>query len=633
MYLNKQLRTQLLNYCILFSCLLFVSVPAHSADNTQVIDGKSMQTFCKKVNIYCRDDWLSWYRKYLVASFHKALIISYPKNNIIGGIGSGYSSSAYSTPFEAERAALKRCNAKKRNSSHICSALFVNNRIVNKDYLALLNMKLPSNAYASGNSWKCRNGYKKSGNKCVQVNNPPNSFKTANGWQCKAGYKRSGNTCIKSSVSTNADSVGNLNCKSGYYKNQNKCLKLPLNAYISGESGWDCYVGYLKKGNSCVAIPKNAYETSYGWKCKSGYTKNGNNCVKVPKNAYASASGWKCISGYYPNQNTCFKLPLNAYETNSGWECKSGYARSGNSCIKKTVEIINSSNNKYSNSLKGKKDSEWSILWAILLAFIIFKLLIPKKTKEPISRPAPVAKPKPRPRPTSEGPKPRPRPTPAPVAKPKPRPRPAPVAKPKPRRSIDPRVHFKPGSEKNFKIINFQQGSEAWLKWRHEGIGASNAPTIMGDNRFESAEELLYKKKNKIDEEPNERMKLGIELEPEARRLYIEKTGIKVEPQCVQDIKIPWLIASMDGISNDLKHIIEIKCGQSAYWQARRGIVPDYYYGQLQHTMMITRLYEIDYWCYWPGERGVLQTVQRDDNYIKLLFKAEQEFQKRLESK
>ena len=211
-------------------------------------------------------------------------------------------------------------------------------------------------------------------------------------------------------------------------------------------------------------------------------------------------------------------------------------------------------------------------------------------------------------------------------------------AKPKSKNKIPPKPikvpasHFAPGSTKGFKIINFEQGSKNWLKWRHEGIGASNAPTIMGDNRFETAEELLYQKKNKIDTVPNEQMKLGIKLEPKARELYIKQTGIKVKPQCVQDNKFPWLIASMDGISDDLKHIIEIKCGRSAYWQARKGIVPDYYYGQLQHTMMITRLYQIDYWCYWPGERGVLQTVDRDESYIKLLFKTEQAFQKRLES-
>ena len=175
-----------------------------------------------------------------------------------------------------------------------------------------------------------------------------------------------------------------------------------------------------------------------------------------------------------------------------------------------------------------------------------------------------------------------------------------------------------------------EQGSNEWLDWRHTGVGASDASTINGDNKFQSPKELLDQKKNRVNTIPNEKMMLGTKLEPEARRLYIEKTGINVKPFCLQDKQFSWLIASMDGISDDFKHIVEIKCGESAYWQANNGIVPDYYYGQLQHQMMITGLEEVDYWCYWPGQKGILQKVKRDDEYIKKLFITEQNFIKKL---
>ena len=86
----------------------------------------------------------------------------------------------------------------------------------------------------------------------------------------------------------------------------------------------------------------------------------------------------------------------------------------------------------------------------------------------------------------------------------------------------------------------------------------------MGDNRFQSPSELLYQKKNKINTEPNEKMRLGTSLEPEARDLYIEETGMLVEPLCLQSKEYSWLIASMDGITDDCSHIVEIKCGKSA---------------------------------------------------------------------
>lgn len=106
-----------------------------------------------------------------------------------------------------------------------------------------------------------------------------------------------------------------------------------------------------------------------------------------------------------------------------------------------------------------------------------------------------------------------------------------------------------------FHVLDLEQGTEEWLNWRHSGIGASDASTVMGDNRFQSPSELLYQKKNKINTEPNEKMRLGTSLEPEARDSYIEETGMPVEPLCLQSKEYSWLIASMDGVTDDYGHI------------------------------------------------------------------------------
>ena len=181
-----------------------------------------------------------------------------------------------------------------------------------------------------------------------------------------------------------------------------------------------------------------------------------------------------------------------------------------------------------------------------------------------------------------------------------------------------------------FHVLDLEQGTREWLDWRHSGIGASDASTVMGDNRFQSPSELLHQKKNKINTEPNEKMRLGTSLEPVARDLYIEETGMLVEPQCLRSKEYSWMIASMDGITDDYAHIVEIKCGRAAYWQANKGNVPSYYYGQLQHQLMITGLDLVDYWCYWPGYDGILQTVTRDERYIGRLLRTEQEFIEKL---
>ena len=199
------------------------------------------------------------------------------------------------------------------------------------------------------------------------------------------------------------------------------------------------------------------------------------------------------------------------------------------------------------------------------------------------------------------------------------------VVIPKPQPTIiQPKVNVEKTSL-GFNVLHFEQGSKEWLEWRHTGIGASDASTIMGDNPFQTPDELLYQKINKINIEPTAKMRKGTKLESKARDLYIEFRGIEVIPRCLQDKKDPWLIACMDGISKDYKHIVEIKCEDSAYWEDAKN-----YYGQLQHQMMITGLKEVDYWCYWPGYEPKFQTVKRDDNYIKLLYETEKSFIKKL---
>ena len=136
---------------------------------------------------------------------------------------------------------------------------------------------------------------------------------------------------------------------------------------------------------------------------------------------------------------------------------------------------------------------------------------------------------------------------------------------------------------------------------------------------------IIRQKQNKVSTKPDNNKLLSIELKPEARRLYIEKTGNDVKPLCLQDKRNPWLIASIDGVSDDFKKIVEIDCDELTYSQAKKGSVSDCY-SKLQHQLMITGLEVIDYWCYKSAKENILQTVERDDEHIKKLFKAEQEF-------
>jgi len=183
------------------------------------------------------------------------------------------------------------------------------------------------------------------------------------------------------------------------------------------------------------------------------------------------------------------------------------------------------------------------------------------------------------------------------------------------------------GERTPYRIVDLEQGTEAWLNWRDQGLGASDAPTVMGENPWKSRAKLLEKKRRRVRPPVNAAMARGTALEPKARSRYEILTGIVVRPVCLESTSFQWLRASVDGLSEDGLSVVEIKCGESVYNKsASSGRVPGYYVGQLQHILAVTGLEAIDFWCYLPRRPEVHLSVQRDQRYIDRLLRAEEKF-------
>ena len=180
----------------------------------------------------------------------------------------------------------------------------------------------------------------------------------------------------------------------------------------------------------------------------------------------------------------------------------------------------------------------------------------------------------------------------------------------------------------HYVLVNLPQGTPEWREWRHGGIGASEASTVLGENPFKSADQLFQEKRGPVPNfVANAAMELGTKLEPVARERYIYRTGKNVQPACLQSLHHPWLRASLDGLGARGDSVVEIKCGRSAYQRtAKTGRVPSYYYAQIQHILAITHLPSMDFWAYWPRCPEILIEVPRNDNYIDQLIRLEGEF-------
>lgn len=171
------------------------------------------------------------------------------------------------------------------------------------------------------------------------------------------------------------------------------------------------------------------------------------------------------------------------------------------------------------------------------------------------------------------------------------------------------------------------QNTEAWLELRKRKIGASDAPIIMGMSPWKTPYKLWAEKVGiDCDNIVTPAMQNGINKEQEAREEFIRLTNIQVAPKVCFHEYHDWMMASLDGIDKEEKHIVEIKnAGTKDHITALSGKVPDKYYPQLQHQLEVTGLDMAYYFSYNDG-KGAIVEVGRDDKFISQMLDEEKKF-------
>jgi putative phage-type endonuclease len=176
-----------------------------------------------------------------------------------------------------------------------------------------------------------------------------------------------------------------------------------------------------------------------------------------------------------------------------------------------------------------------------------------------------------------------------------------------------------------------QQNTSEWLEWRNNGIGASDAPIIMGVSPWKTPYKLwLEKTTGQSDFSGNAATERGHALEDSARQCAEKHLSRLFLPQCSEHQKHPWMRASLDGISMD-REILEIKCPykpdhpSSDHNIAKQGKIPEKYYPQLQHQLEVAQA-EKGWYFSFDGEDGVAVPFERDEDLIAELLEKEQAF-------
>lgn len=134
-------------------------------------------------------------------------------------------------------------------------------------------------------------------------------------------------------------------------------------------------------------------------------------------------------------------------------------------------------------------------------------------------------------------------------------------------------------------ILNVEQGSDKWLKLREENYRtASRTPIVCGVSPFQTKEQLAMQLRGEYEPYYSQAMKQGNDLEDEVRTLAEIKFNETFKP--LVGIKDGYL-ASLDGINFSQDTIIEIKVSEKTFNDILNDTVPDVYYYQIQHQMMV----------------------------------------------
>lgn len=181
-------------------------------------------------------------------------------------------------------------------------------------------------------------------------------------------------------------------------------------------------------------------------------------------------------------------------------------------------------------------------------------------------------------------------------------------------------------------FINLPQGSPEWLAYRLAKRNASESAAVLGLSPWMTPYQLWLVKTGRHQTVATAAMQRGTELEPLARRVYEEQTGLVMQPLVLEAEAYS---ASLDGMTLEGDLVLEIKCPmrgtRSELWQAViSGQVPEHYRVQIQHQLMVSGALTAHMWVF-DGARGLLHSIDRDEALMERIQAAWDGFQRYLD--
>ncbi len=180
------------------------------------------------------------------------------------------------------------------------------------------------------------------------------------------------------------------------------------------------------------------------------------------------------------------------------------------------------------------------------------------------------------------------------------------------------------------KIPVGNMGREEWLRLRKTGIGGSDAGAVCGLNPYSSAMKVYRDKTcDIVEEQENEAVRQGHDLEDYAAQRFSEATGLKVRRSnyMYRSREYPFMIADVDRLIVGEDAGLECKTA-SAYhadkW--KDGNIPPHYVMQCYHYMAVTGKRTWYIAAVILGNGFVCRKLEWEDDLIGQMVSAERHF-------
>ena len=178
------------------------------------------------------------------------------------------------------------------------------------------------------------------------------------------------------------------------------------------------------------------------------------------------------------------------------------------------------------------------------------------------------------------------------------------------RKFTDKRKQYLIEQVKRLKLLpQPEQRTPEWYAMRDGMISASDAGTVIGENPYQQPQSVLLKKCGESDnfKGGGSAIQWGVKYENVAKQIYEHRNETVVhEFGCIKHPTIDFLGASPDGITDD-GIMLEIKCPST---RVIDGIIPKYYYCQVQMQLEVCELDRCDFL------ECLLKEFENEDDYL-----------------